>query len=116
MEKAPVELRYFIKLFWGLDNTTFSKENIEEIERRLDSLHQRLKNSTKNSPGLLDAFQKLRQDPSFVRDMTRAITTKINGLKSCQASDIDNYLYSCLEMRNKPDVTPHFNDDKSVFI
>ena len=45
MEQAPVELRYFVRLFWGLDEPTFSKKNIEEIQRRLDSLHERLKTS-----------------------------------------------------------------------
>ena len=94
VKKAPVELRYFVRLFWGLDDPTFIEENIKEIQRRLDSLPQRLKTLTKNSPGLLEAFEKLRQDPSFVKDMTRVIQAKINDGKLGQDPNIDNCLCS----------------------
>ena len=91
MQKAPVELRYFIKLFWGLDNPDFSQENINKIEKRLESLPQRLKASAKNSPNLSEVFLKLRQDPTFVKDMTEVITKQINDSgNSHQIKNIDS--------------------------
>ena len=97
-----------MKLFWGLDNPTFSQENIAEIEKRLESLPQRLKASTKNSPNLSDVFLKLREDPEFVKDMIKVITKKINDGSECQQPVGSSNLCSCLDYGQKPDTNKRF--------
>ena len=115
MQQAPVELRYFIKLFWGLDNPTFSQENIKEIKERLDSLPQRLKASTRNSPNLSDAFLKLREDPNFVKEMIEVITRKINDGNDCQQPVVSSQICTCLHSGQMPEHSGQMPDINKRF-